>query len=89
MAVSVTFAVVGSMKVYDLVKVLTNGGPSGASEVISTLLVRTMFYPSNRYGYGSAMAIVLIVECFLLYLVVGRIFKEPSDLPKRRGRPHA
>ena len=88
MAVSVTFAVVGSMKVYDLVKVLTNGGPSGASEVISTLLVRTMFYPSNRYGYGSAMAIVLIAECFLLYLLVGRVFKEPNDdLPRRRGRP--
>ena len=82
--VSVTFAVVGSMKVYDLVKVLTNGGPSGASEVISTLLVRTMFYPGNRFGYGSAMAIVLIVECFVLYLFVGRVFRERGGIPKKR-----
>jgi raffinose/stachyose/melibiose transport system permease protein len=81
--VSVTFAVVGSMKTYDLVKVLTNGGPASASEVITTLLVRTMFYPGNRYGYGSAMAIALIAECFLLYLALGRIFREkPEKLEK-------
>lgn len=84
-SVSVTFAVVGSMKVYDLVKVLTGGGPAGASEVISTLLVRTMFYPSNQYGYGSAMAIILIVECFALYMLINGLFRERGE--KRKGRP--
>jgi raffinose/stachyose/melibiose transport system permease protein len=76
--VSITFAVTGSMKVYDLVKVLTDGGPSNASDVISTVLVRTMIYPGNNYGYGSAMAVVLIALCFILYFGIGRLFKEPD-----------
>lgn len=86
--VSTTFCVVGSMKVYDLVRVLTNssGGPVGASDVITLNLVRTMFYPNNRYGMGSAMAIILIAECFLLYQLVGRLFRERDGAKSRRRR---
>jgi raffinose/stachyose/melibiose transport system permease protein len=86
--VSTTFAVVGSMKIYDLVKVLTNdGGPGKASDVISTLLVRTMIYPGNNYGYGSAMAIVLIAVCFALYFLLARVFRERDEIPARRRKP--
>ena len=85
-AVSLTFAVVGSMKIYDLVKVLTNGGPAGASEVISTLLVRTMIYPGNNYGYGSSMAMILIIECFVLYLFIRRAMRNRDELPQRVRR---
>ncbi|HOA79735.1 MAG TPA: sugar ABC transporter permease [Defluviitaleaceae bacterium] len=72
--VSLTFAVVGSLKVFDLVYVLTRGGPARASEVTSTLMVETIF-KSNKYGYGSAMAIFVIIECFLLYWLIGKMFK--------------
>lgn len=72
--ISVTFAVVGSLKVFDLVYVLTRGGPARASEVTSTLMVETIF-KSNKYGYGSAMAIFVIIECFLLYWIIGKLFK--------------
>ena len=82
--VSLTFAVVGSMKVYDLVKVLTNGGPAGASDVITTLLVRTMIYPGNNYGYGSSMAIVLIAECFAFYMLIRWLFRDKEDRPVKR-----
>ncbi len=85
--VSLTFAVVGSMKVYDLVKVLTNGGPAGASEVITTLMVRTMIYPGTSYGSGSAMSVILIIECFVLYMFIRRMFRERGDLvPKALTR---
>lgn len=72
--VSVTFAVVGSLKVFDLVYVLTRGGPAHASEVTSTLMVKTIFN-GNQYGYGSAMAVFVIIECFALYLLIGKLFK--------------
>ncbi|MDR0326470.1 MAG: sugar ABC transporter permease [Oscillospiraceae bacterium] len=86
--VSVTFCVVGSMKVFDLVKVmLSDGGPAGAGEVITTLMVRRMFYPSNRYGYGSAMAIILIFLCVVLYQAVGIVFRErDGGKERKRGR---
>jgi len=72
--VCVTFAVIGSVKVFDLIFVLTNGGPARASEVPSTLMVKTIFR-SYRYGYGSAMAVFIILECFILSYIVDRIFK--------------
>lgn len=83
--VCVTFAAVGSMKVYDLVKVLTDGGPFNATDVMTTLLVRTMIYPGNNYGYGSAMAMILIAVCFILYHVLGWLFREPAQRSVRRG----
>ena len=83
--VSMTFAVVGSMKVYDLVRVLTtDGGPGRASDVISTLLVRTMIFPGNSYGYGSAMAIVLIGICISLYFLLAFLFQDRDNTVKRR-----
>ncbi len=40
--VCVTFAVVGSLKNFDLVYVMTGGGPAGASQLPSTLMVETI-----------------------------------------------
>ncbi len=72
--VSLTFAVVGALKVFDLVFVLTRGGPGRASEVTSTLMVETIF-KSNSYGYGSAMAVFIIIECVVLYMLIGKLIK--------------
>ena len=69
--VCVTFAVVGSLKNFDLVYVMTGGGPAGASQLPSTLMVETIF-SRNMYGYGSSMAIFIILECFLFaWLILG------------------
>lgn len=73
--VTVIFAVTGALKVFDLVYVLTGGGPAHASEVIGTLMVSTIF-KGNQYGYGSAMAVFIIVECFILSILVGILFKD-------------
>jgi raffinose/stachyose/melibiose transport system permease protein len=85
--VSLTFAVTGSMKVYDLVRVMTaDGGPGRASDVMSTLLVRTMIYPGDSYGYGSSMAVVLITVCFTLYFLLARLFREKDETIKLTHR---
>lgn len=73
--VSVIFAVTGALKVFDLVYVLTGGGPLHASEVIGTYMVSTIF-KGNQYGYGSAMAIFVIIECFALSIFVSFLFRE-------------
>ncbi len=73
--VSAIFAVTGSLKIFDLVYVLTGGGPAGSSEVPSTLMVRSIF-KSYRYGYGSAMAVFIIIECLLFTGIVKYIFSK-------------
>lgn len=73
--VSAIFAVTGSLKIFDLIYVLTNGGPAHATEVPTTLMI-SMLFSRNKYGVGSAMAIFVILECFLFSILIQRIFRE-------------
>ena len=73
--VSVIFAITGSLKSFDLIYVLTHGGPSHATEVPSTLMI-SMLFLRNRYGMGSAIAVMLIVLCFVFALLINMLFKE-------------
>jgi raffinose/stachyose/melibiose transport system permease protein len=71
--VCVIFAVIGSFKSFDLIYVLTNGGPMHASEVPTTLMYTTIF-SKYQYGYGSAMAIFVIVECLICTVLIQKLF---------------
>lgn len=71
--VCVIFAVIGSFKSFDLIYVLTNGGPMHASEVPTTLMYTTIF-SKYQYGYGSAMAIFIIVECLICTVLIQKLF---------------
>ncbi|MCI9296916.1 MAG: sugar ABC transporter permease [Lachnospiraceae bacterium] len=74
MKVSLTFAVIGSLKLFDLIWVLTKGGPLHASEVPSTLMYTSIF-TRMEYGRGSAMAIFIVLECLLFYFLIEKFFK--------------
>ncbi|MCR4961379.1 MAG: sugar ABC transporter permease [Lachnospiraceae bacterium] len=75
--VSVIFAITGSLKSFDLIYVLTNGGPLHATEVPSTLMIDMLFL-RNRYGMGSTIAVMLIVLCFAFALLINKLFKEEA-----------
>ena len=76
--VSVIFAVTGSLKTYDLVRILTEGGPFQTTEVPSTLL-ENMLFLRNRYGMGSTISVMLIVLCFAFALLISAAFKEKDN----------
>jgi ABC-type sugar transport systems, permease components len=73
--VSITFAIIGSLKIFDLIYVLTDGGPLHATEVPSTLMYRTVFR-TYQYGYGSAMAIFIIAECLLFTFILQKVMRD-------------
>ena len=73
--VCVIFAITGSLKSFDLIYVLTNGGPSHATEVPSTLMI-SMLFLRNRYGMGSTIAVILIILCFFFAILINAVFKE-------------
>jgi len=60
--------VVGSFKVFDLIMVLTNGGPAGSTSVIVFYLYEVAFI-NLESGYASAMGIVLLFLILLLTLI--------------------
>lgn len=72
--VCTVFAVTGSLKIFDMIYILTNGGPAHASEVPSTLLVNMLFW-RNKYGLGSAVAVFIIFLCFFFALLIQRVFR--------------
>ena len=76
--ISVIFAVTGSLKSFDLIYVLTNGGPMHATEVPSTLMI-SMLFLRNRYGMGSTIAVLLIFLCFGFALLINVMFKESEE----------
>ena len=73
--VSVIFAVTGSLKTYDLVRILTEGGAYQSTEVPSTLL-ENMLFLRNRYGMGSTISVMLIALCFAFAMLITAAFKE-------------
>ncbi len=49
---------IGGFAVFDLVFVMTGGGPAGASEVLGTLAYSSAFQ-LNRISYGTTLALVV------------------------------
>lgn len=76
--VCVVFAVIGSFKAFDLIYVITNGGPLHASEVPTTLMYTDIF-SKYQYGYGSAMAIFVVVECCIFTILINKLFGKENN----------
>ncbi|MDR1324480.1 MAG: sugar ABC transporter permease [Treponema sp.] len=50
-----TVSIIGSLKYFDLVYVMTGGGPGSATELMATLMYKTTFV-RKTFGYGAAVA---------------------------------
>ncbi|HCL02459.1 MAG TPA: sugar ABC transporter permease [Lachnoclostridium phytofermentans] len=72
------FSLTGSLRAFDLIYVMTGGGPNHASEVPGTLMYNSLFR-RGLYGYGSAQAFLIVVECLLFSYLINRKFKKAED----------
>lgn len=70
--VSLVFVVTGSIRVFDLIFVLTDGGPLGTTEVPLTLVYRYAF-SYQRYGEGSAIAVLVFVASVAVAIGIMRL----------------
>ncbi|MGB3375363.1 MAG: sugar ABC transporter permease [Microbacterium sp.] len=68
-ATSIVLNLIGGMKLFDVIQVLTAGGPGYSTHSVSTLIAK-MYFGSQRAGYASAMGVVLflIIAVFTLVL---------------------
>jgi raffinose/stachyose/melibiose transport system permease protein len=64
-------SVIGALQVFDLVWIMTLGGPANASSTMATYLIDHGF-KRYEFGYGSAVAVVLFAICFVFALVYQR-----------------
>ncbi len=63
---------VGSVKIFDLIWVMTRGGPSNASEVLATYMFR-MAFSDDRMGYAAAIATVMMVLTMIATIIYVRL----------------
>ncbi len=70
---TIYLSVLGSLSQFDLVWLMTEGGPVNASEVLTTYMYRHGFV-SFRLGYGSSVALILFVICLVFSLIYQRLF---------------
>lgn len=76
--VCLIFALTGALKMFDLVNVMTDGGPIRSSEVPATLMIREIF-TRYHYGLGSSISIIIILECFIASVLI-RSFMKVEEL---------
>ena len=66
--VVVGISLVNSLKTFDIVWIMTQGGPYRSSETLAVMMYRETFV-LFRFGYGAAIAVLLSVVVFVVSIV--------------------
>jgi raffinose/stachyose/melibiose transport system permease protein len=69
---SIYLSVLGSLQFFDLIWIMTTGGPVGASDTMATYLYKFGFQ-RFQLGYGSAIAVLMFLICFGFSLIYQRV----------------
>lgn len=75
MATSVTVNLIGGLKLFDIIKVLTNGGPGYSTNSVSTYIGLTYFNAQSA-GYASSMGVILFLLILIVTLLLNIILKK-------------
>ena len=68
--IAAMFRALDAFRIFDLVYVLTGGGPADSTEVLSTLTYKHLF-SALQFGYGSALATCMFITEILIAVVFG------------------
>ncbi|SNR57249.1 carbohydrate ABC transporter permease [Actinomadura mexicana] len=75
MAVNISLALIGSLKVFDQILALTGGGPGASTETLGTQVYKQAFV-NSRFGYSAALALVLVAAVSVLSLLQLRSMRD-------------
>jgi raffinose/stachyose/melibiose transport system permease protein len=64
-------AIIGSIQLFDLIWIMTGGGPADASNTMATYMIDHGFR-RYEFGYGSAIAVILFAIAFVVSLAYQR-----------------
>ncbi|MBK5261589.1 MAG: sugar ABC transporter permease [Peptostreptococcaceae bacterium] len=71
-------SMVGSLKYFDLVFVMTGGGPGTASELMATYMYRESFKTFNM-GYGSTVAAGMFILISLIAIITFKLLQKNQE----------
>ena len=75
--IAVVVSVVGALRSFDLVSIMTRGGPFDSSTVLAYYMYEQTFL-SFRYGYGASVAVVLflIMDVYIAFFLLSMLRRE-------------
>ena len=76
---AVVVTVIGALRSFDLISVMTNGGPFGSSTVLAFKMYEESIF-NFRVGYGASIAVVLflIMAVYITYFLTRMLKQERS-----------
>lgn len=80
--VALLFRTLDAFRVFDLIYVLTGGGPANSTESISIYAYKTMFAQLN-FGAGSALSVIVFLCIAIICMIYVKILG--SDIIAKRG----
>jgi raffinose/stachyose/melibiose transport system permease protein len=75
----VLLTTLGTLRIFDMVWIMTAGGPSHATETVATDIYVTAFR-FLQVGYAQAMAMILLVVILLLTIVEYRVLNRRAEM---------
>ena len=75
---AIVMSVTGSLKYFDLVYVMTGGGPGTSTELMATYMYKTSFTTYNM-GYGSAIAGGMFILITLIAALIMRVMNSGGE----------
>jgi multiple sugar transport system permease protein len=80
--IAIVVTVVGSLRSFDMISIMTSGGPYGSSRVLAYYMYeQALSEYGYRMGYGTAIATVLfLVMLVYIVFILYRIYRQEQDL---------
>ncbi|GLX69761.1 carbohydrate ABC transporter permease [Paenibacillus glycanilyticus] len=75
--VTIVYSISNSFRVFDLIQVLTGGGPAHQTEVMTIHMYNSAFVNLD-YGYGSAVSIMILLFSLVVITIANRLGKEKA-----------
>ena len=73
-----TMSLIGSLKYFDMIWNMTQGGPAGSTELMATYMYKLSFQQFNM-GYGSTVAAGMFLLITAIALIFNKAFKVKED----------
>ena len=80
--VALLFRTIDAVRMFDLPRVLTNGGPGKSTETV-VLYTYNTFFTSLNFGYGSTLAVMTFLIVVLVSFVFIKILGAPTQGTRR------
>ena len=78
LALTALLSIIGGLKVFDLIFIMTRGGPTYSTEVLATMLYREAF-ELNHMGIASAIGVILVVVVLSIARVQALALRESRE----------